>query len=134
MMNPRIKKRWVATLRSGKYAQTKRFLHVIKGTSRIKPGYCCLGLLCMIAPDHILGPTEVARITKRRHTPTLWTKIKPITVESQIGVDVWPDGLPNHKILTWAGLSQNNVTFLSILNDNLGWSFTQIADWIEKHL
>lgn len=40
-MNPEIKARWVAALRSGKYEQERA---VLKG----KSGFCCLGVLCEI--------------------------------------------------------------------------------------
>ena len=38
-MNPKVKKLWIAALKSGKYSQTKLVLKDYKG-------YCCLGVLC----------------------------------------------------------------------------------------
>jgi hypothetical protein len=38
-MNPEIKARWVAALRSGEYQQTT-------GNLRTENGFCCLGVLC----------------------------------------------------------------------------------------
>tara|TARA_R100001143_G_C3251028_1_gene83502 strand:+ start:161 stop:469 length:309 start_codon:yes stop_codon:yes gene_type:complete len=44
-MNPEIKERWIAALRSGKYAQKK---HKLRGYE----GFCCLGVLVDIEdPD-----------------------------------------------------------------------------------
>lgn len=44
-MNPEIKARWTAALRSGEYPQAKAFL-------RIPEGFCCLGVLCDLAVKH----------------------------------------------------------------------------------
>lgn len=46
-MDPGLKKRWVAALRSGKYRQTRR------GQLKHKGAYCCLGVLC----GPVLGKT-----------------------------------------------------------------------------
>lgn len=44
-MNPEIKARWVAALRSGEYKQAKKTLRSTSG------GFCCLGVLCdVLAP------------------------------------------------------------------------------------
>jgi hypothetical protein len=40
-MNPEVKARWVAALRSGKYAQGVSYLRSQHG-----PRFCCLGVLC----------------------------------------------------------------------------------------
>ena len=48
-MNPEIKARWVAALRSGKYKQTKGFL-------RCDESFCCLGVLCdVVEPEYWNG-------------------------------------------------------------------------------
>ena len=51
-MNPKIKAKWVAALRSGEYAQTKQHL-------QDKNGYCCLGVLCVMSEqENGFGITE----------------------------------------------------------------------------
>lgn len=40
-MEKKLKAKWVKALRSGRYQQTKGFLHDEKG-------YCCLGVLCRL--------------------------------------------------------------------------------------
>lgn len=42
MMNPEIKAKWVAALRSGEYTQTS-------GSLKSEDGHCCLGVLCEIS-------------------------------------------------------------------------------------
>lgn len=44
MMNPEVKAKWVAALRSGYYEQTKSVLTVGDGKT-----FCCLGVLCDIS-------------------------------------------------------------------------------------
>ena len=48
-MNPEVKKRWLAALRSGEYAQTTGKLHRLDPDvfepNDIPAGYCCLGVL-----------------------------------------------------------------------------------------
>jgi hypothetical protein len=48
-MDPELKAKWVAALRSGEYQQTT-------GQLRKRDGYCCLGVLCAaIAADYDPG-------------------------------------------------------------------------------
>lgn len=47
-MNPEIKERWVAALRSGNYRQgTEKLAHQMTRTMPMK--HCCLGVLCELA-------------------------------------------------------------------------------------
>jgi hypothetical protein len=47
MMNPDVKKRWVAALRSGEYVQGVRALKRRTESGGLE--YCCLGVLCDLA-------------------------------------------------------------------------------------
>jgi hypothetical protein len=45
-MNPEVKQKWIAALRSGKYEQSSERLRSVSG-------YCCLGVLCdLYAQEH----------------------------------------------------------------------------------
>ena len=96
---------WVAALRSGKYKQGKERL---KANSVDDPNlceYCCMGVLCEISPEGF----EAAR---DRNTE-----------------------LPQPKYLRyiWPDVDATNISFgLAHLNDDLNWTFNQIADIIEK--
>jgi len=113
-MNPEIKARWVAALRSGEYKKTT-------GKLRAKGGFCCLGVLCNLhAQDH----PEIAAKQKKKGEYMGQAELLPWTVRDwaglsssgggQVRIDGCRDTLANH-------------------NDN-GVSFKQLADAIEEQL
>jgi hypothetical protein len=115
-MDPGIRARWTAALRSGEYDQGQRALY--DGSA-----FCCLGVLCDLAVrDKVLMPP--------RHSP----------LDGAWSYDGRPDLLPE-TVLGWAGLGSSNpevlvgadpgLTDLTTLNDDDGWSFAQIADAID---
>lgn len=117
-MNPEIKQRWVAALRSGEYEQGKGFLNS-------DGKFCCLGVLCDLhSQDHNI----------------------PWTANDNNSVMTYFDntGLPPEQVVDWAQydhrqngwqISHAGVkTFLYMLNDETSLSFSSIADIIEKQL
>jgi hypothetical protein len=118
-MNPEVKARWVAALRSGEYQQTRGRLY--------RDGaMCCLGVLCDIhAKEHGLKwEPEGSRVTYLEST-----------------------GLPPLPVLEWAGLGFDENPKLVIADHcmpvaehNDGGSgvkprtFAEIADAIEAQL
>lgn len=111
-MNPEIKAKWVAALRSGEYKQ---------GTNRLKMAdrFCCLGVLCDL---------------HSKETGQQW-------VDMPGAQGAWyyrQCGLPAFTVVEWAGLDScdpapEGYDPLSVLNDQ-GRTFAEIADLIEKHL
>jgi hypothetical protein len=120
-MNPEIRARWTAALRSGEYQQAKSAL-------RDGEGRCCLGVLCELAvADNIIA----------------------LAYDEESGS--WMYGgegsvLPG-EVVAWAGLDDVNPAFpdadeiefedsdpetlgLAELND-YGWTFARIADGID---
>lgn len=110
-MNPEIKARWVAALRSGDYKQTTNHL-------RTPVGFCCLGVLCDI---HAAVMGEVWDPFNRYldHAEDL-----PVDVQAWAGLDQ-----AEPRVAT----SLNGSNVLSGMNDN-GATFEQIADVIERDL
>jgi len=111
-MKKNIADKWVAALRSGKYTQ---------GKSRLKTdtGFCCLGVLCDIAP---MGK---------------WNDSDNHFIEE----DSYQNIFLSHTVKDWAGISdvsgyfvtkENKVIHLTNLNDD-GTKFNKIADIIEEH-
>lgn len=135
-MNERIKREWVAALRSGKYKQTTERLHKMGdgGPDR----YCCLGVLCSLAaqegvvdaviPDPAEGYVQYSgrwdHVSDRSTTtlPYPVTRWADLTSSNPyIGNEpAWSAGLKH----PWA---------LAEYNDN-GYTFEQIADLIEEYL
>lgn len=115
-MNPKIKKQWVAALRSGDYKQGKKRLRNSRGA------FCCLGVLCNL---HAKAHPQIAAFEKK--------KLEYMGCEE----------LPPNDVCIWAGFAEGDANpFVTINgvgvgvaehNDN-GRSFAEIADAIEKQL
>lgn len=107
-MKKHVMQKWVKALRSGKFKQTKDLLQ------RQSNSYCCLGVLCKIAP-------------------------KSINVELDDKGKLEGDSLSDQEsVKAWSGLKSVNGKIsihdscLAELND-CGYSFKKIADVIEKN-
>lgn len=104
---------WVSALRSGEYAQTKELL-------RDDGGYCCLGVLC--------------DLHRRRTNAGAWSgSAYCILHTADDGSEtVLPDGVQQ-----WAGvrgdpMDERTGEFFTRLNDDLAYSFAQLADVIQE--
>ena len=123
-MNPEIKARWVAALRSGEYEQGQGRLHA---TSADRIFFCCLGVLCDLANKENIVSTVEAYTTSDGVSMIYdddesWL---PTSVVQWSGVDAqgtFNDGLDNQEFST-----------LAYLNDN-GATFDHIAEVIEEYL
>lgn len=112
-MNPEVKAKWTAALRSGDYTQGEGALKSHEGK------YCCLGVLC--------------DLHAKEHQGT-W-KNDGRSVDGYLGsLFILPD-----EVQAWAGCEKSNPTVmqgqkaLSTLNDH-GKSFAEIADIIDEQL
>lgn len=109
-MNPEIKARWVAALRSGEYKQTV-------GALRDKGGFCCLGVLCDLH----------SKERGERWDDFSYGGEKMLVPES---VQEWSGASRSPEI---ARSPEHEEDELSMLNDD-GLTFHEIADLIEKQL
>ena len=125
MMNPVIRDQWIADLESGEYTQGKNYL-----TSRTRDGVetnCCLGVLCQQAVK--------AGVIKR-------TDLIGETVYYGTSFDDERNGVLPEPVRVWAGLDSENPRFTvgdnrdfaSSFNDNMGYTFPQIAALIRAQL
>lgn len=132
-MNPEVKAKWLAALRSGDYEQGRDALRT--GTRHRQ--YCCLGVLCDLAvKEGIIGqPILIDRDwTYGDTTHTSWSAL-PLTVAQWAGL-YNPDDLSHTSgfgIDAMATSPEGDRTSLSSLNDS-GKTFEQIADIIEDQL
>lgn len=104
---------WTDALRSGKYQQA---------TGKLKgdEGYCCLGVACMVAVENglSLDLEDEFSSAKNLNLPVAvgeWFGLFDIPDDPVIGIDEY-DG----------------VVYATQANDDLLWSFDQIADAIDK--
>lgn len=106
-MNPDIKAKWVAALRSGTFVQGKEHL---KRESTGGATFCCLGVLC-----------EVAGVALIKSITDYYTEDNPMS--AYLGV----------KAMKAIGLSPAEQDTLARMNDE-GTPFSVIADYIEVNL
>lgn len=121
---------WVTKLRSGEYTQAQSTLHPYKG------GFCCLGVLCdMVSPE--AWDTEAENdegYIVNEGDEIYW--IDPDADETLYGAShqrMSESSLPE-SLRDRLGLCDHEVDFLVELNDNLEYSFEQIADSIERYI
>ena len=108
-----FKKQWVEALRSGKYKQGHLSLY-----SPYKNTYCCLGVACKTVdvPDEQMAAHMIPHkdFTNGDKLPAI------LLTNNDVVRFLWNinDGQIDYNEGKW----------------NEGWSFRQIADWIEKNL
>jgi hypothetical protein len=105
-MKKHVAKKWIKALRSGKFEQGKKMLQTISGR------YCCLGVLCEIAPKSV----EKWRCGKY---------LAGVHLGDQLEVKRWA-GMKSDQ-----GYYYMDLPPLSIQND-IDKTFVEIADLIEK--
>lgn len=123
MMDPKIKKRWIKALRSGKYKQTKGVLHN-------EDGFCCLGVLCDLVKKELKLEWKLSETRSDVYDIPVYTICRGKCYH-----------LPR-KVADYAKLKQtdpsvsidrHDVYSLANANDE-GFTFNEIADIIEEKL
>lgn len=110
-MNKNIAKQWIAALRSGDYLQGHgRLVAIGKGCV----GFCCLGVLCNIATENGYGEWVGDHFKDER------------SVRNSLELSI--------EVRKWADMSDKSMQMLIEFNDTRGFSFQQIADYIEKNM
>lgn len=122
-MDPKVKERWVAALRSGEYEQCWGLLHDLNGRM------CCLGVLIDTEEDGEWFLEHYGVWDNQTQLPAV-----PHAYAYEGGSDVT---LTNEQREKW-GLTDDEVEYLIILNDGRGAdkprSFKAIAKHIEENL
>lgn len=126
-------KKWVDALRSGKYLQTSGQLGFRYEGSYGDDSYCCLGVACMTAIEN--GED----VHKKNESDSMIafdgvTGLLPHRVSKWLGLgSVSDDGSGDIPILAELNLNDFTGTVTaSTMNDNMGATFEQIADAIER--
>lgn len=153
-MNPEIKAKWVAALRSGEYLQgTGQLLNTYSGASK----YCCLGVLCdLLVKEDTPGLEYSDRQPYGSSVLPGWTyhgigetSILPAVLAIDLGLTdpnpripfiqaIWDDSrmsVYKESHVEWHGDTYFAPPFLDLasLNDS-GFTFPEIADLIERYL
>lgn len=121
LMEKSVRDRWIARLRSGHYKQGYHNLCVINNETG-EEFYCCLGVF----NDMVNTPFRIHDLFSGE------THIE--YADSPVGtpVEVWDSGVNTNRLADY-GLRGPELRELIIMND-LGRSFEEIADWIEKNI
>lgn len=115
-MDPRVKAKWVAALRSGRYSQGR-------GDLINSDGHCCLGVLAEeMWPEFVEQPNLDPEEHERFAYGAVLTQGKQCP-------GIIPDDLA-----VMVGLGYKEQERLTEMNDGGHWSFHRIADWIEQYL
>jgi hypothetical protein len=124
-MNPEIRARWTAALRSGDYPQGLKTLRQVRDGGEYE--YCCLGVLCELAR----AEGVVIELTYDEDEGT-WSydgqsAYLPPRVAEWAGLPVSEHGwsLPSVE------MPFHGVETLATLNDHARWNFARIADAID---
>lgn len=131
-MNEKLKKKWVAALRSGDYQQGTGSLkkretvwseekqHFVYVSDSEK--YCCLGVLCELLPKG-RGEFDPKGNYFTFH-PTAQQKRGSETNSGEL----------EEAALNYVGLTFEQQEKLIYFNDDKKWSFKQIAAYVERYL
>lgn len=106
-LEPEFKAKWLEALRSGKYKQGACRLYAF---TKHEPRFCCLGVAGMVS-----GHTK----SELRNRMTFKIRENFEHIPSQL-----------------IGDASNNILVgkLATMNDDLGYDFKEIANWIEENL
>lgn len=111
-LTPQQCKDWVTALRSGQYQQGTR---ILKNEGK----HCSLGVLCDVHPDIEWRIVEIGRYKTEAHNT-----ITHYAFVTSAPIQIAPTPADSFAM----------QTKLAELNDELGHSFDQIADWIEANI
>jgi hypothetical protein len=112
-MNPEIRARWTAALRSGDYSQGR-------DTLRRDDLFCCLGVLCDLA-------VKDGAVTGKPHGDGRWAYSGTATVLPR-AVQEWAALETCDPLIAVPGRVPASLTEL---NDDENWTFARIADAID---
>ncbi len=119
-MKKEIKNKWTAALRSGEYEQTTGYL------CDVKNGWCCLGVLMdVVEEESFVDSPEYEGFKAIKSTKIdLWERTEE---------DYYDVNELSNEVIKKYGLDGYDDELME-MNDNLGKTFPEIADWIEENI
>lgn len=141
-MDPELKARWVAALRSGDYEQTTGALRE-QLRNKNCDGFCCLGVLSDLLPNvtwELLDESSMYTAAYTSDNPDVFEDFGELTIPDKhatlLGLNQMISVMDKYDV----GVANdvNIASHLMDLNDGdaLGrkYTFAEIADWIEENL
>ena len=125
-LDPEVKAKWVAALRSGEYPQGAGHLKV-QMNNEPDPRFCCLGVLCDVEGMELHRGAEFIGMDGEEEGIAYYIKGSTIDSEPMASESYLPSAFAQQ-----AGLLDVDI-LLASFND-MGASFDEIADWIEANL
>lgn len=117
-MKAEWKEPWVAALRSGNFAQAKEVLRDPTSNS-----FCCLGVLC-----------DISNLGTWHGSAFELTFPEPFEYDGGLIDSEESEGELYTDTRDFFGLDGSSMGRLMTMNDDDGYSFAEIADWIEENL
>jgi len=139
-MNPEIKEKWIAALKSGKYRRATGRLVTREGETPV--AHCCLGVLCDIHKEITgEGYWEDNSIDGMSYTDQINTsaRVLPIGVRKWAGIDYSngmfnPDEADKKRLSSFGGRFSGERTALAEINDaSTKEDFSDVIPFIEKY-
>jgi hypothetical protein len=131
MTKEELRSQWVAALRSGEYAQTRKQL-IRRPRKRdgddALVGYCCLGVaasICGFTDNQLVDMTEFVR-------PEYHPQDSTFDGLSDVLTELGNELSTIYSFRSTNGHIMRGQQFFTHLNDTLGWTFEQIADLVEN--
>lgn len=128
-MNPKVKAKWLAALRSGEY---KQGTGVLRTDYTGEDKFCCLGVLCDLAVQE--GVTTLTRTNGGVYSYAQDGGGLGVTGTLPKVVREWAEVTTDNPLVKWKSGNRYAHYSLTQLNDREGLSFDEIADVIEDSL
>lgn len=134
-MNPERKAMWLQDLRSGEFQQGRGTLHSVDGEGNEE--FCCLGLVSKRAFEAGICTRKLDAHAERYIYEELdgscssETGLLP-SIMKWLGFEPREDGGYDQSIKVFIGMGLVRDYSVIYLNDDLRWTFPQIADVVER--
>ena len=126
-MDAKLKEKWVAALRSGKYKQGVGSLKRKSDTGEEQ--FCCLGVLCDIFPKGRGNWDDFYN-----YNFDIPKSINSFNWQGERRTNTSVSGTLDDTILEYVGLTDNQAQKLMTFNDDDKRSFNWIASYVERYL
>jgi len=127
-LDPEFKEKWIKALVSGKYDQIHEYLYYEDEEEDSNTGYCCLGVACIITDKYSIVEGDLNSISSFVEIRDLGSK--PSDIPEQLRPFVRRSSSTDNKYLCSTGFAEICMT----LNDELEFTFKEIAYWLEHYV